>query len=146
MSKKKGKTAAKKPLKKKTAKKAARRPASRALMSASAAAPESTPRVKTVTIFIFRNAAGATKIRTSPQRVYANPGDSVEFNTVNMIDDSDVPVTITFNGEGPWGKGFEFRNWERKGLLDAPLGRFKYTVSAMGAEEDPEVELPDGPP
>lgn len=106
----------------------------------------STPRTKTANIFIFKNASGETKIRTSPQRLFANPGDRVEFNVVNMIDDSDVPVTITFDGGGPWGKGFDFTNWVRKGLADAPLGRFKYTVSALGTNEDPEIELPDGPP
>ena len=138
MSKKKSKPAARKAPKKKAVKKAARRAVRRVLD----AVP--TSRTKTTTIFIFRNAAGVTKIRTSPQRQYANPGDRVEFNVVNMIDDSDVPVTITFAEPGPWGKGFEFRNWERKHLIDAPLGRFKYTVSAIGAEEDPEIELPDG--
>ncbi|MDP2389830.1 MAG: hypothetical protein Q8N52_05830, partial [Acidobacteriota bacterium] len=31
-----------------------------------------------MTIFIFKTGSG-TRIRTSPQRLYANPGDSVEF-------------------------------------------------------------------
>ncbi|MDP2320003.1 MAG: hypothetical protein Q8O42_11785 [Acidobacteriota bacterium] len=107
--------------------------------------PERTPRTKTVTIFIFKTGSG-TRIRTSPQRLYANPGDAVEFNVVNLIDDdSNVPVKIVFPGGGPWGKEpFEIRNWERKATGEAPLGRYKYTITALDAEEDPELELPDG--
>lgn len=125
-------------------KKTAKTSASKARVSASLGAPESTPRTKTASIFIFKTDNGI-RIRTSPQRLYANPGDHVEFNVVNMIDDSDVPVTIDFPGGGPWGKDpFQIRNWERKPLIGAPAGRFKYTVRALGAEEDPEVEVPDG--
>lgn len=107
--------------------------------------PERTPRTKTATIFIFKTASGV-RIRTSPQRLYANPGDHIEFNVVNLIDDnSDVPVNIVFPGGGPWGKEpFSLRNWERKPTGEAPLGRFKYTITALDAEEDPEIELPDG--
>jgi hypothetical protein len=143
MSKKKRKPAAKKAPRKKAVKKGAVR--SRAL--ATLTTPSATAgRTKTATIFVFET-AGGTKIRTSPQRVYANPGDSVEFNVVNMIDDSDVEVTIEFPGGGPWGAApFKFRNWERKGLVTPPEGRFKYVVRALGAEEDPEVEIPEGPP
>jgi hypothetical protein len=149
MSKKKGKPAAKKAPKKavkKTVvkKKAANKSASRVRASATLAAPEGTPRTKTANIFIFKTDKGV-RIRTSPQRLYANPGDHVEFNVVNMIDDSDAPVTIDFPGGGPWGKDpFEIRSWGRKPLLDAPQGRFKYTVRGLGAEEDPEIEIPDG--
>jgi hypothetical protein len=106
--------------------------------------PLPTRRNKTATIMIFKTGTG-TKIRTSPQRIYANRGDHVEFNIVNMIDDTEVPVTIEFPGGGPWGKEpFEIRNWERKPLGDADHGRFKYTIRALDAEEDPEIELPEG--
>jgi hypothetical protein len=158
MSKKKSKPAAKKApkkatkkapmkaVKKKAPKKAApKKSASKARLSvASLAAPERTPRTKTANIFIFQTGAGV-KIRTSPQRLYANPGDHVEFNVVNMVDDSDTPVMIEFPEGGPWGKDpFEIRSWGRKPLVNAPIGRFKYTVRGCGFEEDPEIELPDG--
>jgi hypothetical protein len=138
---KKGKVAAKKAPKKKAAKKAVKK-ASRALTAGPA--PERTPRTKTANIFIFKTDAGV-RIRTSPQRLYANPGDHVEFNVVNMVDGSDEAVTIEFAGGGPWGKDpFQVRNWDRKPLTDPALGRFKYTVSAYGYVEDPEIEMPDG--
>ena len=153
MSKKKSKQAAKKApkktpkkaVKKVVKKKAAKKSASTARVSAaSLAAPERTPRTKTANVFIFKTDSGI-KIRTSPQRLYANPGDHVEFNVVNMVDDSEAPVTIEFPGGGPWGKDpFEIRSWGRKPLINAPAGRFKYTVRALGVEEDPELELPDG--
>ena len=144
MSKKKGKPLAKKAALKKAVKKKSGA-TSRMLSAASEPAP-SARRTKTANIFIFETGAG-TRIRTSPQRLYANQGDSVEFNVVNMIDDSDVEVTIEFPGGGPWGSApFKFRNWERKGLGGAIEGRFKYVVRAMGVEEDPELEMPDGPP
>jgi hypothetical protein len=149
MSKKKSKPAAKKApkkaAKKAVKKKAAKKPAAKARLSAaSLAAPERTPRTKTANIFIFKTDKGV-KIRTSPQRLYANPGDHVEFNVVNMIDDSEAPVTIEFPGGGPWGKEpFAINSWERKPLLDPSAGRFKFTVRGLGAEEDPELEIPDG--
>lgn len=143
---KKGKVVAKKAPKKavkKVAKKAVVRGASKS-RTASLAPAVPSKRTKTATIFIFNTGTGP-KIRTSPQRLYANPGDHVEFNIVNMIDDSEVAATIVFPGGGPWGdKPFEIRNWDRKPTTDSPLGRFKYTITAMGAEEDPEVELPEG--
>lgn len=62
-----------------------------------------------------------------------------------MVDGSDEAVTIEFANGGPWGKQpFQVRNWERKPLADPTLGRFKYTVSAYGFVEDPEVEMPEG--
>lgn len=148
MSKKKAKKPAKK-APKKPAKKAARKKPAKKSASASRATARLTGvaparRTRTSTIFIFKTESGI-RIRTSPQRLYANPGDAVEFNVVNMIDDSEVPVSIVFPGGGPWGKDpFEIRNWERKPTGDAPLGRYKYTITALGAEEDPEIELPDG--
>jgi hypothetical protein len=140
------KKSAKKAVKKKAVKKkAVKKSASRARVSAaSLAAPERTPRTKTANIFIFQTGTGV-KIRTSPQRLYANPGDHVEFNVVNMIDDSDAPVTIEFPEGGPWGKDpFEIRSWGRKPLTDATAGRYKFTVRGLGVEEDPELEIPDG--
>ena len=127
---------------KKVAKKAVKRTASSAL-AVSTLAVSPSKRTKTATIFIF-NTGGGTKIRTSPQRLYCNPGDAVEFNIVNMVDDSDAPVTIVFPEGGPWGKEpFQVRNFDRKPTGDVPPGRFKYTITAMGAEEDPEVEMPE---
>lgn len=139
------KKAAKKAVKKVAKKKVAKKSASKARVSAaSLAAPERTPRTKIANIFIFKTDKGV-KIRTSPQRLYANPGDHVEFNVVNMIDDSEAPVTIEFPGGGPWGKEpFAINSWERKPLLDPSAGRFKFTVRGLGAEEDPELEIPDG--
>mgnify|MGYP006277929727 FL=1 len=149
MSKKKGKApkkAVKKVATKKPAKKAAKKAVKRASsMRESVIAIAPSPRTKTVTIFVFES-RGVTRIRTSPQRVYANPGDHVEFNVVNMIDDTHPEVTITFPGGGPWGKEpFAIRDWNRKPVDgNAPMGRFKYTIAAMGAIEDPEIELPEG--
>lgn len=144
MSKKKGKVAAGKAAKKKAVKKVAKKVMKTARTSASQAPPERTPRTKTANIFIFKTDAGV-RIRTSPQRLYANAGDHVEFNVVNMVDGSDEAVTIEFAGGGPWGKDpFQVRNWERKPLAAGLAGRFKYTVSAYGFTEDPEVEMPDG--
>ena len=149
MSKKKGKApkkavkkvATKKPAKKSAAK--ARRRASSMRESVLAVAPS--PRTKTVTIFIFES-KGVNCIRTSPQRVYANPGDHIEFNVVNLVDATHPDVTISFGDGGPWGKEpFKIRDWDRKPVAPGvPMGVFKYTITAMGAIEDPEVELPEG--
>ena len=140
MSKKKGKAAAKKAPKKGAAKRSA---APRA--AASAGKTGYAPGGKTVyaTIFIYRSGNG-TKIKTSPQRIYVNPNDRIEWSVVNTVDGSDVPVTITWPGEGPWGKQpIEFRNFDCKSVDGAAAGRYKYVVSALGAQEDPEVEIPD---
>lgn len=142
MSKKKGKPPARKAPKKKASKKAS----ASARIEAIAPAPEREPRTKTANVFIFKTDSGV-RIRTSPQRIYVNHTDSVEFNVVNMVDGSDVDVTIEFPGGGPWGnKPFTVRNWARKRLAGAAEGRFKYVVRAMGVEEDPELEIPEGPP
>ena len=128
MSKKKGKPAPKKAPKNK----------SRALSAA--------PGGRTVqaTIFIYKSSTG-NKIRTTPQRLYANPGDRIEWSVVNMVDGSEVPVTISWPAPGPWGKDpFSFRGCDRKPLNSgAASGRFKYVVSALDAQEDPEIEIPD---
>lgn len=139
MSKKKGK-----PAPKKAPKKAARKSAPKARVSSRLTAGASTSRTLTVTIFIYRTGNG-NRIRTSPQRLYANPGDRIAWNVVNLIDGSNVPVTITWPEGGPWGKDpIEVRDWHMESFADVPLGRFKYTVSALDATEDPEVELPEG--
>lgn len=137
MSKKRAKPA-KKP------KKAARKPASRSRTTAASAAGDSGGRTVYGTIFIYRTGSG-NKIRTTPQRIYANPGDRIEWSVVNMVDGSDVPITITWPESGPWGKEpISFRSCDRKALTaGAGEGRFKYVVSALDAQEDPEIEIPD---
>jgi plastocyanin len=146
MSKKKGKPAARKAPKKKAApKKAAKKSVSSSRTSArlAGAGAAASGRTLHVTIFLYRTGNG-NKIRTSPQRLYATPGDSVEWTVVNLIDGSDVPVTLTWPEIGPWGKDpIQIRNWERKAFGEAPSGRFKFVVSALDAQEDPEIDIPD---
>ena len=147
MSKKKGKPAkkgqpARKGAKKPPNKAAARKPAARS-SAASLAGSESGGRTVTGTIFIYRTASG-NKIRTTPQRMFANPGDRIEWSVVNLVDGSEVPVTITWPESGPWGKEpLTFRSSDRKALSAEAKGRFKYVVSALDAQEDPELEIPD---
>ena len=142
MSKKKGKPA-KKGARKAPKKAAARRSAARP-RAASLAAGDSGGRTVYGTIFIYRTGSG-NKIRTTPQRIFANPGDRIEWSVVNMVDGSDVPITITWPESGPWGKEpISFRSCDRKALTaGAGEGRFKYVVSALDAQEDPELEIPD---
>jgi hypothetical protein len=117
--------------------------ASKARPAAQLAGPVSSGRTLTVTIFLFRT-GNDTKIRTSPQRLYANPGDHVEWNVVNLIDGADVPVTISWPATGPWGKEpIQIRGWHRQPFGESS-GRFKYVVSALDAQEDPEIEIPEG--
>jgi plastocyanin len=139
MSKKKGKAASKKAPKQAPKKRVeARRPAARAALS-----DASGGRTVNATIFIYRTGNG-NKIRTSPQRLFANPGDRIEWTVVNMVDGSEVPVTITWPESGPWGKEpITFRNDDRKTLAASATGRFKYVISALDAVEDPELEIPD---
>jgi len=87
MSKKRGKAAKQSP------KKAARKSAPKA-RARTRLAGDSGGRTVYGTIFIYRTANG-NKIRTTPQRLYANPGDRIEWSVVNMVDGSDVPITIT---------------------------------------------------
>jgi hypothetical protein len=135
MSKKKGKPAAKKAPKKKSVTKSA----AKARPSARLAAPAGL--TSQVTIFLFRTGHG-NKIRTAPQRAYAGPGH-IEWTVVNLIDGSDVPVTITWPDGGPWGKDpIEFRSRVRINGDDVAPGRYKYVVSAFDAREDPEIEFP----
>ena len=142
MSKKKGKPA-KKGARKAPKKAAARRSAARP-RAAALAAGDSGGRTVYGTIFIYRTGSG-NKIRTTPQRIYANPGDRIEWSVVNMVDGSDVPITITWPESGPWGKEpISFRSSDRKALTASTSeGRFKYVVSALDAQEDSEVEIPD---
>ena len=133
-----------KPVAKKAPKKAVKKSVSKSRPNARLAGAGFTGRTLTVTIFIYRTGNG-NKIRTSPQRLYANPGDRVAWNIVNLIDGTDVPVSITWPQEGPWGKDpIEIRNWDMKSLDGAPSGRFKYMITGLGAQEDPEIELPEG--
>ena len=142
MSKKKGKPAARKaPAKRRQA---ARRPAAKSRgLRLTLTAGESRGRTVYATIHIFSTGDG-TRIRTAPQRILANPGDRIEWTVVNMVDGSDVPVTITWPTAGPWGKEpIEFRSSARKVLAAGATGRFKYVVSALDAQEDPEIDIPD---
>lgn len=136
MSKKKGKPAAKKAPKKKSVKKSAAKARPSARLDSAPAGITSQ-----VTIFLFRTGHG-NKIRTAPQLAYAGPGH-VEWTVVNMIDGSDVPVTITWPEGGPWGKEpIEFKSMVRINGDDVAPGRYKYVVSAFDTREDPEIEFP----
>lgn len=142
---KKGKVVAKK-APKKAVKKVVKKAAARRVTARLTAAAEEKGRTLHVTIFISKTDRGTT-IRTAPKTLYANPGDFVSWTVVNLIDgDSDVPVTITWPELGPWGKDpIQLRGYLRKAFGSAaPSGNFKFVVSALGAQEDPEVELPDG--
>ena len=140
MSKKKGKPAARKAPNKRG--QAARRPAAKA-RGPRLTSGTSSGRTVYATIHIFRTGNG-TRIRTAPQTIFANPGDRIEWTVVNMVDGSDVPVTITWPQSGPWGKEpIEFRSSERKAIAAGASGRFKYVVSALDAQEDPEIDIPD---
>jgi hypothetical protein len=138
MSKKKGKSPAKK-TKRKAAPTAA--PARRTAVTAMAAA--ATGRTAQATIVIFRTGQG-TKIRTVPQLLYAGPG-AIEWTVLNLVDGTNVPVTVTWPNGGPWGnQPIDIRDGMTRCKLDgAKEGRFKYVVSALGATEDPEVEIPE---
>jgi len=134
MSKKKGKAAAKQAPKKKAVK-----------QSAAVARPgaKATPGGTTsqITIFLFRTSSG-NKIRTAPQYAYAGPGH-VEWTVVNLIDGSDVPVRITWAGEGPWGRdALDIKSWKRVSADGVKPGKYKYVVHALDAQEDPEIEFP----
>ena len=143
MSKKKGKPMAKPAARKKTVKKTAARKGAAVSRPASRQAGGPVGRTSQVTIFIFKTGNG-NKIRTAPQRAYAGPGH-IEWTVVNLIDGSDVPVTLTWPEGGPWGKEpISIRSWERRSVDGVPPGRYKYVVSALDAQEDPEVELPEG--
>jgi hypothetical protein len=93
------------------------------------------------TIFLFKTAQG-NRIRTSPQLAFAGPGH-IEWTVVNLIDGSDVPVTLTWPDGGPWGKEpIDVKSFVRLSSDKVPPGRYKYVVSAYDAQEDPEIEFP----
>ncbi len=121
--------------------KARKAPTKKAKKTASRTAA-ATGRTSQITIFLFRTGS-VNRIQTSPQLAYAGPGH-VEWTVVNLIDGSDVPVTITWPDGGPWGKEpLTVRSYQREPADGVKPGRYKYVVSALDAQEDPEVELPE---
>lgn len=139
MSKKKGKAAVKPAPKKKKKVTAAAKQRTAPSIQASGA----TGGTSQVTIFLFRTSSG-NRIRTSPQRAFANPGGHLEWTVVNMIDGSDVPVRITWPDRSPFAReSLEFKGWQRESLEGAQAGVYKYAVHAYDAHEDPEIEIPD---
>jgi hypothetical protein len=137
MSKKKGK-----PVARKAPKKAAKKSAARSRAASPRLTAGSSGRTSQITIFLFRTGHG-NKIRTAPQRAYAGPG-YVEWTVVNLIDGSDVPVTITWPNGGPWGREpISVRSHQRQSADGVKPGVYKYVVSALDAQEDPEVEFPE---
>jgi len=133
------KVVAKKPATKKKA--PARKTASRRV--ATLAAPEAGKRNNTATIFLYK-VDGAYRVRTSPQLISAAPG-YIEWTVVNLASDEEVDVEISWPKGGPWGgESIRFKGNERKSLATATPGRYKYTVTANGYTEDPELEYPEG--
>ena len=139
MSKKKGKAAVKRaPKKKNRPVRAAANRRARTTQTSS-----TTSGTSQITIFLFRTSSG-NRIRTSPQRAFANPGGHLEWTVVNMIDGTDVPVRITWPDRSPFAKeAVEFKGWQRESLVGAKAGVYKYVVHAYDTQEDPEIEIPD---
>ena len=128
--------------KKAKAKKAPKKKAASRAVTTRTTAATTSGITRQATVIIYR-AGGTNKIRTVPQRLYANPGDRVEWSVLNLVDGSDVPVTISWPGPNPFGSGpITFKSAERFSL-DASSGEFKYVVSALDAKEDPEILIPD---
>lgn len=144
MSKKKRMPAVKKAPKKgvkKTAKKASNKTASASRRSSRLSVEPPPRQTSQATIFLFKTAQG-NRIRTSPQLAFAGPGH-IEWTVVNLIDGSDVPVTLTWPDGGPWGKEpIDVKSFVRLSSDKVPPGRYKYVVSAYDAQEDPEIEFP----
>ena len=140
MSKKKGKATVKPAAKKKN------RPVKAAANSRRpriAQASTTTGGTSQITIFLFRTSSG-NRIRTSPQRAFANPGGHLEWTVVNMIDGTDVPVRITWPDRSPFAaESVEFKSWQRESLQGVKAGVYKYVVHAYDTQEDPEIEIPD---
>ena len=140
MSKKKGKAAAKKAPKKKAAKEVSR--------AAAAPGGDRRPRRRHArrrsTIFIFRHRLG----QQDPHLAAAclRRPRHVEWTVVNLIDGTDVPVTIYVAQRQPVGQGADSRFAAGNARLQLPSGvkpgRFKYVVHALDAQEDPEIEIP----
>ena len=103
----------------------------------------STKRTSQATIFITQG-PGGLQIRTAPQYITAGPG-FVEWTVVNLTGGDDIPVEISFPKGGPWGgeKITIKDGWIRRSCHDALDGNFKYTVTAGGVSEDPEIEIPE---
>ena len=149
MSKKKAKPSRKKPAK--PAKRVAKKGMGKRLMQKAAAVASGvksalvgpTKRTSQATIFITQG-PGGLQIRTAPQYITAGPG-FVEWTVVNLTGGDDIPVEISFPKGGPWGgeKITIKDGWIRRSCHDALDGNFKYTVSAGGASEDPEIEIPE---
>ena len=139
MSKKKGKATAKpSPKKKKVTAAPARRSAPSTQTTSSSGGGTSQ-----ITIFLFRTSSG-NKIRTSPQRAYANADGYFEWTVVNMVDGTDVPVRLTWPDGSPFAReSVEFKSWQRESASGIKPGRYKYVVHALDATEDPEIEIPD---
>ena len=144
MSKKKRMPAVKKAPKKgvkKTARKASNKTASASRRSSRLSVEPPPRQTSQATIFLFKTAQG-NRIRTSPQLAFAGPGH-IEWTVVNLIDGSDVPVTLTWPDGGPWGKEpIDVKSFVRLSSDKVPPGRYKYVVSAYDAQEDPEIEFP----
>jgi len=144
MSKKKRMPAVKKSPKKVA--KSGKKPTSKAAGASSrsprlSAEPIRVPQTSQATIYLFKTSHG-NQIRTAPQLAFAGPGH-VEWTVVNLIDGSDVPVTITWPEGGPWGKEpINIKSFVRLNCDKVPPGRYKYVVSAYDAKEDPEIEFP----
>ena len=138
MSKKKGKAAVKRAPKKKVVMATAK-----SRLRPQTQTSTTTGGTSQVTIFLFRTSTG-NRIRTSPQRAFANPGGHLEWTVVNMIDGSDVPVRITWAEGNPFARqSIEFKGWQRESLAGAKSGVYKYVVHAYDTHEDPELEIPD---
>jgi hypothetical protein len=152
MSKKKPAAKKKAPAKKSAAKKKA--PAKKASAKKTALATRRTltsaiargvsKKTAAATIFLFKNENGF-RIRTSPQLLTA-PMGHIEWTVVNLVNDDEIDVEISWPEGGPWGADpiKINRGNERKSLADAKPGRYKYNVTANGYTEDPEIEFPDG--
>ena len=141
MSKKKGKTA-KKATAKSAPRKAAKKTAPASKKGARLDYAASSRRTSQATIFLYKTANG-NRIRTSPQHAFAGPGH-IEWTVVNLIDGTDVPVTISWPDGGPWGKEpIEVKSSYRCNCDNVQPGRYKYVVRAYDAQEDPEVEFPE---
>ena len=137
MSKKKGQAAARKAPKKQAARK------STATSRRSATTARTNGTTSQITIFLFKTSSG-NKIRTSPQRAYAGPG-YVEWTVVNLIDGTDLPVRITWPAGSPFRETeLSVRSWSRLSAEGVKPGVYKYVVHALDAQEDPEVEFPEG--
>lgn len=95
------------------------------------------------TIFLYRTGADL-RLRTAPQRLTAGPG-YVEWTVVNLASGDAVNGEITWPKGSPWGgdRSIPIRDGHaRVSLEGAANGRFKYSIMANGASEDPEVEIP----